>query len=122
MLATGQCAGEITDCDSPSLGFAVIELQARRMPMSPARVAALRNRHDIGAEAFAVDRAVEDARRRELVATQGAQEGQRSPVAMRRKARQAMALRPPSAKRGHAGLDPGLVDKHQMPWIETCLP
>jgi hypothetical protein len=43
--------------------------------MSPARVAALRNRHDIGAEAFAVDRAVEDARRRELVATQGAQEG-----------------------------------------------
>src|ERR1700730_14832180 len=77
---------------------------------------------NIGAEAFAVDRAVEDARRRELVATQSAEEGQRSPVAMRRKAPQSMPLRPPSGKRGHAGLDPGLVDKHQMPWIETCLP
>jgi hypothetical protein len=33
---------------------------------------------DIGAEAFAVDWAVEDARRRELVAAQGAEESQRS--------------------------------------------
>jgi hypothetical protein len=35
---------------------------------------------------------------------------------------QAMTLRAPSAKRRHAGLDPGLVDEHQTPWIEACLP
>ena len=77
---------------------------------------------DIGAEAFAVDRAVEDARSGELIATQGAEEGQRAPMAMRRKSSQAMTLRAPSTKRGHVGLDPGLVDEHQTPWIEACLP
>jgi hypothetical protein len=40
---------------------------------------------DIGTEAFAVDRTVENARSGELVATQGAEEGQRAPMAMRRK-------------------------------------
>ena len=41
---------------------------------------------DLGAEAFAVDWAVEDARRRELVAAQGAEESQRPPVATRHQA------------------------------------
>ena len=41
---------------------------------------------DISAEAFAVDRAVEDAKSRELVAAQGAEEGQCLPVIMGRKA------------------------------------
>jgi hypothetical protein len=77
---------------------------------------------DIGTEAFTVDRTVEDARSGELVATQGAEEGPRAPMAMRRKPAQAMTLRAPSTKRGHAGLDPGFVDEHQTPWIEACLP
>ena len=77
---------------------------------------------DIGAEAFAVDRAVEDARGREPVAAQGAEEGQRPPVAVRREAPQAITLRPPSAQRGHVGLDPGLVDEDQTPRIEIGLP
>ena len=77
---------------------------------------------DIGAEAFAVDRSVEDARGGEPVAAQRAEEGQRAPVAVRRKAAQALALRPPAAQRGHVGLDPGLVDEDQAPGIEAGLP
>ena len=77
---------------------------------------------DIGAEAFAVDRAVEDARCRELVAAQRAEEGQRAPVAVRREAAQPLALRPPSAQRSHVGLDPGLVDEDQALRIEAGLP
>ena len=89
-------------------------------------VAGFENRHelllDIGAEAFAVDRSVEDARRGEPVAAQGAEEGQRPPVAAGREAAQAIALRPPSAQRRHVGLDPGLVDEDQTPRIEIGLP
>ena len=77
---------------------------------------------DIGAEAFAVDRAVEDARSGEPVAAQGAEEGQRPPVAVRGEGAQALALRPPAAQRGHVGLDPGLVDEDQPPRIEAGLP
>ena len=51
---------------------------------------------DIGAEAFAVDWAVEDARRRELVAAQGAEESQRPPVATRHQAPHPITLGPPS--------------------------
>ena len=77
---------------------------------------------DIGAEAFAVDRAVEDARRGEPVAAQGAEEGQRAPMAVRRKAAQAIALGSPSAQRRHVGLDPGLIDEDQTPRVEIGLP
>ena len=77
---------------------------------------------DIGAEAFAVDWAVEDARRRELVAAQGAEESQRPPVATRHEAPHPITLGPPSAQRRHAGLDPGLIDEHQTPRIEMGLP
>ena len=77
---------------------------------------------DIGPEAFAVDWAVEDARGRELIAAQGAEEGQRPPVAMRRETAHPTALGPPSAQRRHAGLDPGLVDEDQTPRVETGLP
>jgi hypothetical protein len=77
---------------------------------------------DIGAEVFAVDRPVEDARSREPVAAERAEEGQRAPVAMRRIPSQAIALRPPAPQRGHVGLDPGLVDEDQAPGIEMGLP
>ena len=77
---------------------------------------------DIGAEAFAVDWAVEDARRRELVAAQGAEESQRPPVATRHQAPHPITLGPPSAQRSHVGLDPSFVDKHQPFRIETRLP
>ena len=51
---------------------------------------------DIGAEALAVDRPVEDARRGEPVAAQRAEEGQRAPVAMRGEAAQALCPSAPS--------------------------
>lgn len=88
-------------------------------------VAGLEYRHkqllDIGAEALAVDRPVEDARRRQLVAAQSAEEGQRPPVSVRGEATQALAARSPAAQRGHVGLDPCFVDKDQAVWIEIGL-
>ena len=77
---------------------------------------------DISSEAWAVDRAVEDAGSRDLVAAQGAEESQRSPVTVRREAPQSLAFRPPAAQRRHVGLDPGFVDEDQTPWIEPGLP
>jgi hypothetical protein len=58
----------------------------------------------------------------ELVAAQSAEEGQRAPVTVRREAPHPGALRPPSAQRGHAGLDPCLVDEDQAAGIEAGLP
>jgi len=77
---------------------------------------------DISSKAFAVDRTVEDAGGRELIAAKGAEEGQCPPVAMWREASHPIALRPPSAQRSHAGLDPGFVNKDQTPRIEPGLP
>jgi hypothetical protein len=89
-------------------------------------VARLENRNelllDVGAEALAVDRAVEDARGSELIAAQRAEEGHGAPAAVWRKAPQPVALRSPSAQRGHAGLDPGLVEEDQAAGIEASLP
>ena len=89
-------------------------------------VAGLEHRHelllDIGAEAVAVDRSIEDTRGSKTVEPQGAEEGQRAPVAVWCKAAQAFAARSPASQRSHVGLDPGFVDKHQPFRIETRLP
>ena len=77
---------------------------------------------DIGAEAFTVDRAIEDAWRGEPVAAQRTEEGQGSPMAVRGKAAQALAPRTPAAQRCHVGLDPCLVDEDQTRRIEATLP
>ncbi len=84
----------------------------------------LRNENllDIGAEAFAVDWAVEQARCGEAVAAQGADKSQGAPVAMWREAPHPRAFWPPSAQWGHVGLNPGLVDKDQASGIEVGLP
>jgi len=77
---------------------------------------------DIGAEALPVDRAIEDARSGEAVVAQCAEEGQGAPMAVWCEAAQALALRPPAAQRGHAGLDPGLVDEDEALRIKAGLP
>src|SRR6202012_45677 len=77
---------------------------------------------NVGAEAFAVDWAVEQARCREAVTAQGAKECQRPPMTMWREATHALAFWPPSAQWGHVGLDPGLIDKDQASGIEVGLP
>ena len=80
----------------------------------------LRNENllNICAEAFAFDRAVEQAGCGEAVAAQGAKESQRPPVAVGREAAQPFAFWPPSVQWGHVGLNPGLVDKDQASGIE----
>ena len=84
----------------------------------------LRNENllNIGSEAFAVDRPIEQARCGEAIAAQGAEESQRLPVAVWREAPHPLALWPPSVQWGHVGLDPGLVDKDQASRIELGLP
>ena len=77
---------------------------------------------DVGAEALAVDRAIEDAGRSEPIAAKRAEEGQGVPAAMRGKAVQPFALWPPAAQRRHVGTDPGFVDKDQTTRIKTALP
>lgn len=77
---------------------------------------------DIGAEALAVDRPIEDARGGKTVKPQSAEKGQCAPMAMRGKAAQAFAAWSPSPQRCHVGLDPGFVNEHQPFRIETRLP
>lgn len=88
-------------------------------------VAGFEHRHeqllDIGPEALAVDRSIEDARCCQPIAAQRAQEGQRSPVTMRGKAAQALAAWPPAAQGCHVGLDPCLIDKNQPARVEAGL-
>jgi len=76
----------------------------------------------IGQEARAVDRAVEDARCGEPVASQRRDEGHGAPMAMRCETAQTLALHPPAAQGGHVGLDPCLVDEHETPGIKPTLP
>ncbi len=84
----------------------------------------LRNENllNIGAEAFSVDGTVEQARRGETVAAQGAKERQRPPVAVWRETPHPLTFWPPSAQWSHVGLDPGLVDKDQASRVELGLP
>src|ERR1700744_5370078 len=84
----------------------------------------LRNENllNIGAEAFAVDGAVEQARRGEAVAAQGAKERQRPPVAVWREAPYPLAFWPPSAQWGHVGIDPSLVEKDEAWRTKLGLP
>ena len=76
---------------------------------------------DIGAEALAIDRPVEHAWRRQPVAAQRAEEGQRAPVPVRGEAAQAFAAGSPAAQRYHVGLDPCFIDEDQPSRIETGL-
>jgi hypothetical protein len=77
---------------------------------------------DVGAEAFAVDRPVEDTGRGQSVTAQRAEEGQRAPVAVRGVAAQPLAPDAPAAQRRHVRLDPGLVDEDEALRVEATLP
>lgn len=88
-------------------------------------VVGLENGHellfDIGPEAFTVDRSIEDTRRRQPVTAQSAEKGHRSPMTVRGKSTQPLALRPPAPDRRHVGLDPGLVDEDEALGVEMLL-
>jgi hypothetical protein len=76
---------------------------------------------DIGTKAGAVDRAVDNAGRRNAVAAQGSQEGQRAPAPVRHLGNQTAAAGTASVPAGHVGLGPGLVDEHQAPQVKPAL-
>lgn len=76
----------------------------------------------ISAEAFAVDRAVEDAGCRELVMAEYAEECEGTPVTVRGEAAQACSCGAPAPQRGHVGLDPGLIDEDEPARIKSSLP
>ena len=91
---------------------------------------------DIGLEALAIDRAVEDTGRGETIGTQRADEGQCAPMAMRSKASQSFALDTPAVKGSHIGFDPVrraidsldrllvrlTINEHEPVGIEALLP
>ncbi len=69
----------------------------------------------------AVDRAVEQTRSCNTIVAQGRDEGHGLPTLEWRLADHAAAARPPSAKRCHVGLCPGLIDKNQALGIDAAL-
>ena len=75
----------------------------------------------VGAEADAVDRAVDDARGDELIAAQRRQEGQGAPTPERREALERPPLDAPTPQRGYVGTDSCFVDEHQPAGIEAML-
>ena len=77
---------------------------------------------DIGQEAHAINRPVEDAGCGEPVATKRRDEGHGAPMPIRREACQALSLWPPTAQRRHVGLDPCLVNEHEAFGIKPGLP
>jgi hypothetical protein len=76
---------------------------------------------DIGAEAFAVNGAVEQAGRIDAVIAQGGKKRRGLPVAMRNLVDEALSFRRPAVQAGHVGFRPGLVDEHQSPGIDAAL-
>ena len=76
---------------------------------------------DISAEACAIDRSVDDARRGEPVATQRRQEREGSPSPEGRFGDEAFASGASAMGAGHVGFRPGLVDEHKPPRIDRRL-
>lgn len=68
---------------------------------------------DIKQEPFAVDRAVEHARRIDTIPAQSGQKGHGLPVAMRNLGLQPSTPPRPSPERRHIGLGPGFIDENQ---------
>ena len=77
---------------------------------------------DIGANTFAVDGTVEDARCGDPVMTQRREEGARLPVAMGYGGHQALPAPGPAMAPGHGRRGPGFVDKHQALGAPCRLP
>lgn len=68
---------------------------------------------DIGTEALAVDRPVDDAGRRDPVVAECREESHRPPMAVRDLSLERDAPSPPAMGTGHVGLRPGLIDEDE---------
>jgi hypothetical protein len=76
---------------------------------------------DISQKALSIDRSVDHARRIDPVATQGGEEGQRAPTALRRVRHQARAASAAAVSACHIGLGPSFVDEDQTCGIKPAL-
>jgi len=76
---------------------------------------------DIGQEAAAIDRAVDDAGGIDPIAPEGCQEGHGPPAALRHLGEQLLPTRRPAAQARHVGLGPGLIDEDQPCRIKSAL-
>ena len=76
---------------------------------------------DIGQKARPVHRSVEDTRRGDLIATQGADESGRHPVAKRRSRLEAAPARGPAIKPNHIRLGAGFVNEDKLFWVQIGL-
>jgi hypothetical protein len=75
-----------------------------------------------GQEPVAVDRAVDNERRSDLIAPQRGNEGERGPATVRDLGDEPPAARAATMGAGHVGLGPGLVDEDQARRIKPLLP
>jgi len=82
-----------------------------------------RNEHlfDIGEEAFAIDRSVNDAGRIDAVVPQGRQECQGSPMALGYLRQEFVPARCPATHARHVGFRPGLIDEDQPCRVKSAL-
>ena len=76
---------------------------------------------DVGQEAVAVDRAVDEPWRGDAVMAQSGDEGHGLPATVGHHGREALAARRPPEQWRHIGLGPGLVDEHQAGGIYATL-
>jgi hypothetical protein len=76
---------------------------------------------DVGEEALAVDRTIDDARSLDAVVSEGSEEGQRAPSALGRLGNQPGTAQCPAVSARHVGLGPGLVDKDQAGRVDSIL-
>jgi hypothetical protein len=76
---------------------------------------------DIGEEAVAVDRPVDDAWSGDAIAAERGEEGQRASPALRRRGDELLASRCPATQGRHVGLGPGLVDEDQPRRVKPAL-
>ena len=76
---------------------------------------------DVDAEDFAIDRAVDDHRRRDPVEPEPGDEGGGAPVAVRQARPQALAARSAAAEAGHLRVQPGFVDEYEPLGVELRL-
>ena len=76
---------------------------------------------DIGSEALAVDRSLDEPWRVDPVVAQGCQEGHGLPAAVRNLGGQSVPTRRPPAQGSHVGSGPGLVDEDQPLSLDAIL-
>jgi hypothetical protein len=76
---------------------------------------------DVGAEAFAVDRTVDEPRRLDAVVAKRGDEGHGFPMAVGNFGDEPLAAPRPASQRLHVGLRPRLVDEHQTLGVDPAL-